>query len=211
MLSYKFAKKYFKQLYILREILEWPGELFWDLCEKHWRLNNWFIQDFYKFPQNGKKSRWETVYNKDWQTYWEWGNLPYDLRYFYNRTVRKFIGKLCVPKSCRRILDHFTWEGKLITDDFNHIQIRTYGPNTIYYDFTCIFGFWKVLATRYDLRDEKGVNLFAQSLLALGKTEEELEETELQTYTREVYKGFVNKKNLLSFMKTIKKDFELES
>lgn len=35
MLSYKFAKKYFKQLYILREILEWPGELFWELCDEN--------------------------------------------------------------------------------------------------------------------------------------------------------------------------------
>lgn len=206
-MKYKTVKKYFKQLYILRGILEWPGELFWDLCEKHWRLNNWFIQDFYKFPQNGKKSRWETVYNKDWQTYWEWGNLPYDIKCFI-KDKRKYLGKLLTTKKQRKLLNYFSWEGKLISDYYNKINIRTYGDITIYYDFTCIFGFWKVLATRYDLKDEKGVNLFAQSILALDKTEEELNSIELKTNTREVFKGFVNKKNLLSFIKTVKKDID---
>lgn len=206
-MKYKTVKKYYRPLCVLREILCWPGERFWDLCEKHWRLNNWFIQDFYKFPQNGKKSRWETVYNKDWQTYWEWGNLPYDIKYFI-KDKRKYLGKLLTTKKQRKLLNYFSWEGKLISDYYNKINIRTYGDITVYYDFINILGYWKVLATRYDLKDEKGVNLFAQSILSLDKTEEELNGIELKTNTREVFKGFVNKKNLLSFIKTVKKDID---
>lgn len=185
----KTIKKYRKQLSLWRDIVCWPGELFWDVMESNNTLNNWVLQDFYKFPQYGCKSRWETTYDRNWKVYWQWGSFPQDLRHVI-QNLRYKLGRLIITKRQYRIIQYFnSWNfaTKGIEDWGNGIYIRTCGKNQAYFTIKMLFGYLTIDKTIFTIHGQTGANVYMQAFKAAlkGVDVDSTEDTE------RIFAGFV--------------------